>query len=56
MQLTPNCVCFTDPCINLLVRYSFTCEYHPALGQLLYLLQCIAARLQRTLTWVYEET
>jgi len=51
-----NCICFTIPCINSLVPSSVTREYHFKLLELLHLLQCIAAHLQRKLVWVSRET
>jgi len=46
--------CVTNPCINLLAPPSVTRKYHPKVLELLHLLQCIAAHLQRTLPWVYR--
>jgi len=48
IKLTQNCVCFTNPCINLLVPSSVTREYHTKVFELLHYLQCIAAYLWRT--------
>jgi len=47
-KLTQNCVCFINPCINLLVPPSVTREYHTKVFELLHYLQCIAAYLWRT--------
>ena len=40
---------FNNPCIKILVLSSVTWEYEPKALELLHLLQCIAAYLQRTL-------
>ena len=47
IKLTQNCVCFTNPCTNLLIPPSSTREYHPEVLELLHLLQCIATHVQR---------
>ena len=49
INLTQNCVCFTNPCINLFFSTSFTREYHPEVLERLHLLQCISAHLRNTL-------
>ena len=56
IKLTQNHVSFTNPCTNLHVPFSVTCEYHPKAFELLDLLQCIAAYLQHGLTWISGET
>jgi len=56
IKLTQNRVCFTNPRIKLLVLPSVTRECHPKVLELLDLLQCIAAYLQRTLPWVSGKT
>jgi len=40
----------------LLVPPSVTREYHPKVLELLHLMQCIAAYLQRAVAWVSGET
>jgi len=48
MKVTQNCVCLTNPCINLLVPSSVTREYHPNILELLSALSliCYAHMLQ----------
>ena len=41
VKLTRNCVCFTNPCINLPVTPSVSHEYHPKILELFDLLQYI---------------
>ena len=55
IKLTQNCVCFTNPCINLFVPTSVTRKYHLKILELLHLLQCISAYLQNTLPWASWE-
>jgi len=54
IKLTQSWICYISPCIYPLVQPSVTCEYHLKVLQLLHLLQCIAAYLQRALAWVSE--
>jgi len=56
MNVTQNCVSFTNPCTNLLARPSVTRKYHPKELEVLHLLQCIVAHLPHTLLWVCRET
>ena len=56
IQITKNCVCFTNPCINLFVPSFVIREYHPKVLERLHLLQCIATYLQHTLLWVPRDT
>ena len=51
IKLTQNCVCFTNPCINLFVPTSVTLEYHPKVLECLHQLRCISTHLQNTLSW-----
>ena len=39
MKVTQNCICFNNPCTNLLVPPSATREYNPKVRELLNLLQ-----------------
>ena len=54
-KLTQNWVCFTNPCINLFVLTSVTCEYHSKVLEHLHLLQCFSAHLQETLPWASSQ-
>jgi len=59
IKVTQNCVCFTNPNINLFVLPNVTgewCHVNSRLSELLHLLQCIAAYLQCTLPWVSGKT
>ena len=56
VKLTHNCVCFTNPCINVFVPTFVTRGYHPNVLASLHLLQCIAAYLQKTLPWARHNT
>jgi len=40
IKLTQNCVCFGNPCTNLLVSSFVTREYHPKVVEFLHLLHC----------------
>jgi len=51
IKLAQNCVCFTNPCINLFVPTFVTRKYHPKVLERLHLRQCISANLQKTLSW-----
>jgi len=54
-QCSRNTVfCCTNTYINLVLP-SVTREYYPKVFELLDLLQCIAAYVQRTQPWVYTE-
>jgi len=50
-----NSVCFTNPCINLLVLSSAIREYHLKILELLDQLQCITTYLHHILTWINGE-
>jgi len=51
IKLTQNCVCFTNPCINLFVPTSVTREYHLKVLERLHLLQWIFAHVWNPLPW-----
>ena len=44
-NLATNCVCLANPCVNLFVQPSVTCDYHREILEPLDLLQRIAAYL-----------
>ena len=56
IKLTQNCVCFTNPYINIFVPTSTTREYHSKVLGRLHLLQCISAHLRSTMPWAFWET
>ena len=56
LNLTQNCLCFTNQWINLLVMFTVTSEHHPKVLGPLPILQFIASYLQRTLAWFSGET
>jgi len=45
IKLTQNCVCFTNPCINLSISPSVAREYHSKVLELGHLLQCTYSSL-----------
>jgi len=55
MKFTQNYICFTNPCINLLVLSSVTREYHPKILELFGLLQCIAVYVLPPPNWIFGE-